>query len=361
MPPASIVDPSAKGATRLTWAKLVRQWIDFLYGLVGEGSITEVLNNNFQTYTGTDNIPDNWNFTPYSNGSGTLDTDTTSFGAKSFRIDIGATSGGGGYLDSYVSGGKGALVPWNPAKSFYASWWYKTTNPTSDNGVMVNWYTSKGIYILSATLWASDSGQPSTWTLLGGAVLPGGGLGQIPSNAYFYSLSFYGGMPVTSLGGSVWYAQINSGFDVSFTGNSTVFTSGGTFIPPGNCFRVRVRLWGAGGNSAPGTCGGGSGYCEGYLNVVHGQPFFVTVGTPTLGAGESSVSFGGTTLVASPGGTPNGGNSSGGYLNLWGQGGGSIDGGGTYGTPPTFNGGGNFPGGGAYNGDGGHGLVIIEW
>lgn len=368
-PNLSTVNPG--NATRLSWANLVSQWISFLFGL-SQGVPTTILNGGFQQYTGLiTNVPDNWVFTPYTGGAGAIDTTTQPEGLNSFKITVpGGSGNGGGYIESYVSGTGGALVPCNPNEDFWASWWYQSSVATVTNLVQVRWFNAAGAFISASTLWSGSSGQPSTWTQNVGVIRAA----AIPSNARYYSLRFTGGS-VGSVAGNVWYGQIRAGFQPQLRGISQTFLSSGTFTPPPDCFFVTAKLWGGGGGGNTNGGGGGGGYCEGYIVTIPGVAMTVTIGN-----GGSSGNSGQATTFATMtanGGSPGnpsasnggGGTAGGGYLNITGQtatqggqgtGGSSSHGGfgGIGSTLPKIAP--TVPGGGGYgNGSGAAGMAVI--
>jgi len=315
MPPAAIVDPNPKSATRLSWAKLIRQWIQYLAG--GGGSIANLadfLNGSFES--SADGItPDNWSFTPFTNGAGAIDTSTSEDGTNSFKITApGGGGNGGGYLDSYISGGSvGALIPWSPDSDFWVSWAYKASVATMSNKVEVRWWDSSKLYISSSTLWSASSGQPSSWTPNAGNVLAA----SIPSNARYASIRFTGGQ-TGSDAGSVWYDEVKVFYPAS-QGKYQIFTSDGTFTTGPRQTSVTVDLisGGAGGggrNTGTNSCGGGGGggaYSRLTMNVLPNTSYTVTVGQ------------GGTGGSANAGGADGGDSSFNGYTVTGGKGGGA--------------------------------------
>jgi len=198
------------------------------------------------------------------------------------------------------------------------------------------------------------------------------------------------------------------------THNLAVFTptSEGSWVVPNGVSAVKLRVWGgggAGGNGGGGAGGGGAGggYSEGFYSVSAGASFFVTVGNGGVGAGSPGgpSSFG--TLASAGGGQAGAGGAPGvggvggaqggvgvgsGYVTagqagasgvetgafvLGGAGGGAFGGagaasvvaapvpaepGGAAGLSCTLPGGGG--GGGivaGLGGQGGPGLVLVEW
>ncbi len=102
------------------------------------------------------------------------------------------------------------------------------------------------------------------------------------------------------------------------THNLVVFqpTTQGVWSVPSGVSVLRLRIWGgggAGGNGFGGAGGGGAGggYCEGYVGVTAGQSFTVTVGNGGAGAGSNggASSFGSLASAAGgaagASGTPN--------------------------------------------------------
>jgi hypothetical protein len=182
----------------------------------------------------------------------------------------------------------------------------------------------------------------------------------------------------------------------------------GSWIVPAGVATVRLRIWGgggAGGSGLGGAGGGGAGggYCEGFFSVTPGQNYSVIVGNGGAGAGTSGggSSFG--SVASASGGQPgangassvggagagSGGSGSGSGFLATGQGGGSaflsgadwVSGGGgaSYGgggadgvvgplssnlngAAATLPGGGGAGGiGNGLGGQGGPGLVLVEW
>lgn len=176
-------------------------------------------------------------------------------------------------------------------------------------------------------------------------------------------------------------------FDVSriLGANSFVAASGsGNFTVPPGVYRIKYRLWGAGGGAAGSGSvgfGGGGSYAEGWMSVTPGALIAYAVGA----AGSVAPTDGGNTTLGSvtaAGGTAgssivgSGGSASGGDLNISGGAGyqtsSSLVGGQAPFTPPASTPGGTSinglsPGGGAAattaggSGSGGAGEIIIEW
>ncbi len=102
------------------------------------------------------------------------------------------------------------------------------------------------------------------------------------------------------------------------TRNLAVFTptsQGNWSVPPG-ITTVKLRVWaggGAGGSgfSGAGGGGGGGGYCEGFHGVTSGQAYFVTVGNGGVGAGTPGGGSGFAGLATATGGTAGANGSSG--------------------------------------------------
>ena len=184
-----------------------------------------------------------------------------------------------------------------------------------------------------------------------------------------------------------------------------------TFVVPDGVYWVHVEAWGAGGGggghtgAAAGAGGGGGGYASGWVPVVPGTSYPITVGAGGAGGnGAANGQVGGTSSFASSlsatGGGGGGystsgpafaygafGNGVGGQVNLGGISGGygifiaglywGGTGGGAFGTPTQvqtiqvagLNG--NYPAGGAnggsgaggssYGGDGADGLILISY
>ena len=191
------------------------------------------------------------------------------------------------------------------------------------------------------------------------------------------------------------------------TRNLSVFTpvSQGNWTAPAGITSVKLRVWaggGAGGSGSSGSGGGGGagGYCEGFHAVTPGQTYFVTVGNGGVGAGTPGGNSGFASLATAAGGQAGangaantggaggaGGTSAGTGFLIPGQVGGSAflagsnwvsgRGGASYGgagaepvvtsgnsdghasTLPGAGGGGAV--GTGLGGQGGPGLVIVEW
>ncbi len=83
-----------------------------------------------------------------------------------------------------------------------------------------------------------------------------------------------------------------------------VFDKDGEFTVPENCTRIKIRLWGGGGGGASETdsyvsiSGAGGGYAEGFFTVVPGTTLNITVGAAGK-AGDSRAEAGGTSKVGS--------------------------------------------------------------
>jgi hypothetical protein len=195
------------------------------------------------------------------------------------------------------------------------------------------------------------------------------------------------------------------------TRNLAIFTPAnqGNWTIPAGTSAVKLRIWGGGGAggsgfSGAGGGGGGGGYFEGFCNVTPGQTYFVTVGNGGVGSGTQGGASRFGTLVSATGGFAGangatnlggaggtGGTGSGSGLvaagqiggaafplasGVWvsGRGGGSYGGAGaesvvaeggstiTNGLASTLPGAGGAGGVGAgLGGQGGPGLVLIEW
>jgi hypothetical protein len=193
-------------------------------------------------------------------------------------------------------------------------------------------------------------------------------------------------------------ALLTRGIQSTAIGQAQVFNTNGNFTVPDNIYRVRARLWGAGGGGSGtnGGSGGAGGYVESFVDVTPGDIMPVVVGTGGAGASGGAVAGSGTdstfsTLTAGGGGgsgvssgSGTGGSATGGdILNIEGTDGTDIGtdtdawggftggGGGQGGSPlggTVAGANGKTPGGGggaassvALGGDGGDGLVIIEY
>ncbi len=185
-----------------------------------------------------------------------------------------------------------------------------------------------------------------------------------------------------------------------------VFGTSGSFTVPAGVFRLKVRMWAAGGSGGtttniayPGGGGGSGGYVEAYMAVTPGQVIPYTVGQGvaagnggnstflTLTAGGGQAGSPGTSSTIGNGG--NAGGATGGAVNLPGYPGstglsygttGAVEGGRGAGAPMGgsvafatgsstvgFNANpGTFPGGGSTGctnstAPGGNGLIIVEY
>lgn len=194
------------------------------------------------------------------------------------------------------------------------------------------------------------------------------------------------------------------------THNLAVFspTSQGNWTVPAGVSKVKLRIWGGGGAGGAGFGGAGGGgagggYAEGFYSVPAGESYFVTVGNGGVGSGTpgGTSSFGsvasatggqagadGASGTGGAGGTTGGsGNGTGcqtvgqggapafaaGSLWVGGRGGGAFSGAGAEfvvgassatldGHAATLPGGGGGGGvGSGLGGQGGPGLVLIEW
>lgn len=103
------------------------------------------------------------------------------------------------------------------------------------------------------------------------------------------------------------------------TGQYKFFTANSNFIVPTSITSVRVRVWGAGGESYSANGGGGGGFSmKTITGLTPGSTIAVTVGT-TAGATSSF----GTYCSATGGGNQAGGSGSGGEINNSGGNGGN--------------------------------------
>lgn len=123
-----------------------------------------------------------------------------------------------------------------------------------------------------------------------------------------------------------------------------IYTKSGTFVVPTGCEKVRVRMWGAGGDAASNAYGsGGGGFTLKECTVTPGESITVTV--------SGSASFG-THCSASAGTATTAGTGSGGDLNYSGGAypGSSVGGGGSaanvFGDGSTYGGSGSSGAGG---------------
>jgi len=145
-------------------------------------------------------------------------------------------------------------------------------------------------------------------------------------------------------------------------------TSQGLWAVPAGVNTVKVRVWGGGGAGGSGlggagAGGGGGGYSEGFYPVSAGQSFVISVGNGGAGAGSGggSSSFGVLATGAGGHGGASGSPNSGGAGGAAGGAGGSTGlsvSGGLGGDP--FGAGGVWlsgPGGGSYSGGGGAGAI----
>jgi hypothetical protein len=94
------------------------------------------------------------------------------------------------------------------------------------------------------------------------------------------------------------------------THNLAAFTpiTQGTWTVPNGTTAVRLRIWGGGGaggagNGGAGGGGAGGGYSEGFYAVSAGESFFVTVGNGGIGTGTAGGLSGFGTIASSTGGS----------------------------------------------------------
>ena len=94
------------------------------------------------------------------------------------------------------------------------------------------------------------------------------------------------------------------------TRNLAVFTPStqGNWTVPAGISTVRLKVWGGGGAggsgfSGAGGGGGGGGYCEGFVPVSPGQTYFVTVGNGGIGSGTPGGTSKFGTSISATGGT----------------------------------------------------------
>jgi hypothetical protein len=95
------------------------------------------------------------------------------------------------------------------------------------------------------------------------------------------------------------------------THNLAVFTptTQGAWTAPNGVTAVRLRIWAGGGaggagNGGAGGGGAGGGYSEGFYAVSAGQSYFVTVGSGGVGTGTSGGLSGFGTVASATGGSP---------------------------------------------------------
>lgn len=239
MPPVTIVDPLPKTATRLTWAILVRQWIQYLNSVIG--NILSPGNSNFeQVSSGT--VPDGWEFTSYPGGTGGVDNSTSASGTNSFYFATGGVAGGG-FLQSQTE------IPYNPGQGLYVSFWYQSSAPTMSNKIEILWFKKDGTACSTpkSMIWAQATGNPSTWTFAEGCIASPDGDNTLfqepPSDAVFYGVLITGGVPGSAVAGSFWiddlkFQQIDPTFPKtdSYTVRSAPLGSLGSPIHmPGSC------------------------------------------------------------------------------------------------------------------------------
>jgi hypothetical protein len=311
-----------------------------------------------------------------------------------------AVSGAAGLLFQFVNDSNG---PWTIARG--------------GTDTIIGLLTGSGTTVVipasgSIALWADSS--PAAWCMVASSMNflnPAGGVltGTYPNP---------GMAPTGASAGNYSKPNLSVTADGRITSvadsGAQVFTSSGNFTVPAGIFKLKVRLWGAGGGSGgvaasgvetASSGGSGGGYSEGLVAVSPGNVIAVTIGiggnpgngTPTNGTDGGNSLFG-VAMSATGGGAsigvvnsisnyvPNAGQGFGGYLNVGGQsgfGGTSFGagrvaggaGGGAFGTSITTGNtsaaGGIFPGGGgggaaifsggANGGTGGNGLCIVEF
>lgn len=303
MPPPALVKPDPKAPTKRSLVNLIIDWISFLNGI--SGFTSGVINGGMEKYTGSNNVPDGWTFTPYPNGAGAIDTTTQSDGLNSFKIVVpsGGGSNGGGYLETTD------FIAVTNIDDYFLKWKYKTSVATVLNQVEIRWHTSAQAFISSSVIWSESSGGSSTWVTRSGSVLTA----SIPSNARFYKIRLTGGS-VGSDAGNVWYDEVETFRDSVRNENIVVLTVGsGTWTAPLDVTKVRVRAWGGGGGaSANGHIGGGGGHGEGFFSVIPGKAYAYVVGAGgTVGVAGGNTTFLGATCNGGAGATAVGGGAGG--------------------------------------------------
>lgn len=277
MPPAALVKPDPKTPTKRSLINLIIDWIVYLNTLFNSSSSSQLVNGSFEKYTGSNNVPDGWDFTPYSGGSGAIDATTEGDGLNSFKIVVpGGGGNGGGYIQNHD------LIPWSNLNAFYLKWFYKVSLATITNIVEVLWYDASGSFISSSTVWTASSGQSTSWAQNYGFVVSG----SIPSNARFLRVRMTGGS-VGSLAGNVWYDNVKIFMPKTYGQYSLFDASTGAFTwtAPEDCIGViSEQVSGGGGGSGASGGGGGGGYNKIYHPVIPGTTYTGHVGAGGAGA-----------------------------------------------------------------------------
>ena len=311
MAPPALVKPDPKTPTKRSELNGVIDWINYLNSIAGLSPNGAVINGGFEQYTGTNNVPDQWTFVPYPNGTGAIDTGSQSDGLRSFKIVVpsGGGSNGGGYLETTNP------ISVSNLTDLYVKWSYKTDVATTTNQVEIRWFQSDGTTPASTAttvIWSANSGQSSSWRRNSGKVLSA----NIPSNARFYKIRLTGGS-VGSVAGNVWYDSVDVFKPVNR--NKWLFIpSTITWTVPEDCVSFEVFMQGAGGGGGGGTTltgggGGGGAYNEIQVDAAIGDAIIFGIGTGGTGGtgavgdglngGQTIVQKNGTTIY-----TVNGGN-----------------------------------------------------
>lgn len=256
-----------------------------------------VPNGSFETDSDADGKPDQWVFTAFGTGTGTLVTSVADQmqGLRAFKF----TSAGGGGING---GGKlesANFLEVSPNRLFALNWQMKSSVSTAINKAEVDWFTEAQVFISTSSLYSGNASQPSAWTLFHGAVV-------VPSTARYAKIRLVGA-DATSPAANVYFDDVRLGEPI-YRRRREYAPGANQFVAPAGCFCVRVTCIGGGGggggsNNVNGAGGGGGAGAESisWVNVVPGTSYALVAGA--VGVGGVAGTVGGTGGNGGVGGT----------------------------------------------------------
>ena len=167
---------------------------DFLYGSIGAAGLTGILpNGSFEIDSDSDNIPDNWTFTAYPGGTGTITQAADAHGANAFSmVHPGGAGNGGGYLESDYSECSEYI-----AETLHFVVW---DTASAKNIVEIRYYTDAKVYISTDTAYSSTT-TGTTPTPVVYDYTP-------PATARFIKVRLIGGYTDTDSAGTTYYGFV---------------------------------------------------------------------------------------------------------------------------------------------------------
>ena len=167
--------------------------LDYLNGQIGTIGVADIPNGSFEIDSNSDGTPDNWTFTPYTGGSGAIDSTVPAHGANCVTcIHPGGVGNGGGIWESdYVPCDELAMRTLS-----FISW---AGAPGMKNQALVRFFDKGKVEVGGSpiTLWTSTS-NPASATVVRKAFVA-------PFSARFMKVKLIGGNSDTNVMGTAYF------------------------------------------------------------------------------------------------------------------------------------------------------------